>query len=823
MPLFNLIRRHMKPITLILTEKPSVARDFAKALDLKGKGDGFLEGPGLVVTWAVGHLVALNEPEDYDPKWKRWQLSNLPILPDAFGYKPIEKTRKQLAVIRRLLDRDPERVVIATDAGREGEVIARTILLAAGFDRMDRVGRFWTSQALTAPVIREAMDRIVPIDTYDRLWRAGQARQIADWLVGMNATRAATVRMGDLFSVGRVQTAVLALLVDRRRERERFKPEPYWQLRVRFENGKGSWWGLWFKAEETRFREEAEAASVLDGISEKTGRVLTVKRREGREAPPLLYSLTDLQQDANRRFSLSAKTTLGIAQALYEKKKCLSYPRSDARVLGTKNIDMARDLVRELSRAYPDVFDGVAPERIGAANTRVFNDARLTDHHALIPMKPLPSAATDNERRIYDLVLRRFAAAFHGDCRFRQTEIVTDVLGETFRTQGREILEAGWRVLYAGEQRSPGSGNDAEDEAQPLPGLEEGDPASVMDARTEKKSTQPPPEYTEALLLKEMTNPGRYVSESQLKRIYRGEVGLGTQATRAQIIETLLDRAYLIRKKKHLLATDKGCRLIDTLRGFKAARVLTSPEETARWEMTLEAVARGEGAADPFLAEIRLLVENIVTEFMEGTETMTDSVIGKCPACGGEVVEGNKGFGCANWREREGGCRFVIWKVIARRPISRETATELLKSGKTPLLPGFVSRKDKPFSAGLVLAQEEGRWRVNFDFNAVPAPQDSPEALGTCPACGGRIIEGKRGFGCANWREQDGACRFVIWKTIAGREIPKEVATTLLSAGVVGPLSGFASQEGKPFSARLRIQTGDDGAWSVGVDTDPGC
>jgi DNA topoisomerase III len=813
--------RSVETSTLILTEKPSVARDFAKALGLKVRGEGFLEGPDLVVTWAIGHLLELKEPEDYDPRWKRWHLSDLPILPDVFGYKPIEKNRRQLEVIRRLLGRGPDRVVIATDAGREGEVIARTILMAVGFDRMDRVGRFWTSQALTEQVIRETMGRIAPIASYDRLWHAGQARQIADWLVGMNATRAATVRMGDLFSVGRVQTAVLALLVDRRRERERFKAAPYWLLRACFTNERGSWWGLWFKGEETRLSTEAEATRALGKVLEKTGQVTMVKRQRRCEPPPLLYSLTDLQQDANRRFGLTAKATLGIAQALYEKRKCLSYPRSDARVLGTKNVGLARDLVRDLAPAYPEIFAGVATERISGANTRVFNDARLTDHHALIPLKPLAAGATENEARVYDLVLRRFAAVFHGDCVLRQSEIITEVARETFRTQGREILDAGWRMLYAAERRPGGAAEDPEDMSQPLPGLvEKGDPARVTEGGAQKKTTQPPPDYTDALLLREMTNPGRYVSESQLKKIYRGDVGLGTQATRAQIIETLLDRTYLIRRKKHLLATDKGCRLVDTLRGFKTGRVLTSPEETARWEMTLEAVARGEGTADPFLGEIRSLVKTIVTEFMEAAYPMDNSVIGKCPACGGEVTEGNKGFGCANWRDQDGGCRFVIWKTIARRPISPETATELLRDGKTPLLSGFISKKEKPFSAGLVLAHQEGQWRVVLDFNAAPAPQAPAKSIGKCPACGGRIIEGKRGFGCANWREKDGACRFVIWKTIAGREIPEEVATELLSAGRVGPLSGFISKEGKPFSARLRIRSDDAGLCSVGFDFD---
>ncbi len=326
--------------------------DFARALEVKGKKDGYLENEDYIITWAVGHLVELLEPQDYDSKWEKWRLETLPIIPDHFRYKPIAKTKKQLNIIQKLLAKKAfERIVIATDAGREGEVIARSILITSGLKDRGNMHRFWSSQALTHQVIRDGMKSFKPASEYDRLWRAGQSRQIADWLVGMNGSRAATIKMKDLFTVGRVQTAVLALLVDRRRERENFKPEPYWLLRSRFSNDKGSWWGTWFKDDQTRFVSEKEARNVLSQVVDQTGTVLSVKKQKKKQPPPFLYSLTDLQQDANKKFGLSAQNTLKIAQALYEKKKCLSYPRSDSRVLGSKNVDMAQNIVKKLSEA----------------------------------------------------------------------------------------------------------------------------------------------------------------------------------------------------------------------------------------------------------------------------------------------------------------------------------------------------------------------------------------------------------------------------------------------------------------------------------------
>ncbi|WP_373499969.1 DNA topoisomerase 3 [Desulfococcus sp.] len=817
--------------TLILTEKPSVARDFAHALGIRGKKEGYMEDSRYIVTWAVGHLVELSAPEDYDPRWKPWRLDTLPILPESFQYRPIPKTRKQLDVVLRLLDSGAlDRVIIATDAGREGEVIARTILMAAGFAAEDRLMRFWTSQALTPEIVREGLAGLRPASAYDRLWKAGQARQIADWLVGMSCSRAATLLsrggpsskkavrgkpQNDVYSVGRVQTAVLALIVDRKRAREAFVAEPFWLLRVCFTNEKGEWWGTWCRDDQRRLAAEGDAEKIREKILGRTGMVAAVSARKKRQPPPPLYALTDLQQDANQKYGLSAQATLQIAQNLYERKKCLSYPRTDARVLGSGNVALIRTLVETLTQTYPELFGGVEETLIQTSNKRVFNDGKLTDHHALIPLSPLPADAAPPEKQVYDLVLKRFAAAFHPDHAFEQTDVVTAVEGEPFQTRGRRTIRPGWKQVYANEGRTDRQKDGEEEEiAENLPPLAQGDPAEVKDSAVDRRMTQPPPEYTEALLLKDMGNPGRYVSEDALRKIFRGEVGLGTQATRAQIIETLLTRSYVVRRKKHLLATDKGCYLVDTLRRFQTAKMLASPEETARWEARLEQIARGGGSDEDFLNEIKEMVTLMIEEFKAGPKGL-----GPCPACGGEVISGKRDYGCANWRKADGGCRFVMDSEVAGQRISAQTVSALLSTRQAGPFSGFVSARGEMFDGMLRLVQSDGRWQVQIEVSdmSVATPPATAAVIGKCPQCGGNVIENPKSYGCDNWREADGGCRFVIWKETARKGITPQMAAELIQKGSLGPLDNFMSKKGKPFTATLKL-VHEGERWEVRFD-----
>lgn len=802
---------------LILTEKFSVAADFAKALGVNKKSEGCFEGNGFVITWAVGHLVTLCEPDEYDPSLKKWKLDTLPLIPATFEYKPIKRTYGQFKAIKTLLtQRSFGRVIIATDAGREGEVIARTILLKTGFLDKARILRFWTSQALVPEVVRNTMKTLRPMTDYDRLWRAGYYRQVSDWLIGMNCTRVLTVRLKDLFSVGRVQTAVLALLTDRKKAREQFVPQTYWTLNILFEGDKGNWTGGWFKNKETRLTEAKEAQSLYQRLNQETspGQVQSLTKEKKKELPPLLFSLTDLQQEANKKFGFPAKKTLNIAQGLYQDKKCLSYPRTDSRVLGTQSLAMVQKIIQKLSTAYPDIFTGIESQRVSLSNKRVFNDAKLTDHHGLIPFKPLAASASSDEKKIFDLVMRRFAAAFHGDCEFENTRVVTLYANETFQTRGRVILAQGWRRVYQETRQD-------KELKELIPPLVQGDSAMAKKINLEEKQTTPLPDYTDALLLKDMTNPGRYVSQEAIKKFYRGDMGIGTQSTRAQIIETLITRKYIARSGKKLVATDKGSYLVDMLRRCPVSSVLTSPEETARWEMDLNRISLGEDTNTQFLVNIKRFVTQAVNELKTAPFELKNfkadapvAMVGKCPACGNPIKETKKAYTCGH---RD--CTFVIWKKIAGKTLSPQMATNLLKYRKSGPFKGFYSKKKKRFSASLILHQAEGQWQVSFDFakpdapsNATPKTKEStaPREL-SCPLCGGQIIEGKKGVGCANWRPEQGNCLFVIWKEISGKKLTSENINTLLKGNTTRPYV-LKDARGNKFKAKLRmVQTSDRG------------
>lgn len=795
---------------LILTEKPSVGRDFAKALGCNQKGDGFIEGGSAVVTWAFGHLLESAPPEAYNPELKDWRFDKLPIIPDQFRFMPTKDGSKQLNNIVRLVKRkDIESVVIATDAGREGEVIARLILNHAGCRK--KVYRFWTSQALTPEIISYGMQKgLKPATSFDRIWQAGYQRTMADWLVGMNLTRCASIKMGGqgVFSVGRVQTAVLALLVDRLRHREHFVPEPYWVFKCLFENQKGEWTGTWFKGNgadrETRFWNKEDARRIAQKVQGKTGQVTHAEKQKRRMSPPPLYSLTVLQREANRAFGFTAQQTLDTAQSLYEKHQAISYPRTDSQVLGSQNVQMAKNLSNKLSRSYPDLFKNVQQQLFSEKNKRVFNDAKLTDHHALIPLKPAQKGFSDAESKIYDLILTRFAAAFHPDYEYESTEIVTTVEEETFLTRGSVALSMGWRALFTS------AGASGDDDI--LPPLKKGDPAAIKKMDGEEKKTTPLAEYTEDSLLNDMSNPAKYVEDQDLKDIYRGDVGLGTQATRAQTIETLLKRQYAERDKKKIIATDKGCALIDYIRKLKHSQVLASPEETAKWEQMLNTISLGEFAPEQFESQIRDFVMASVEEFKcadggSAPASAGGTGIGVCPECGAAIVETPKGFGCSNYRST--GCSFVIWKTIASKALTIKDAVALLAGEKTRKMK-FTSRQKKKFEAQLELVKEQGAWKTQFVFadsgggtggsGSVP----SGDALGKCPSCGGDIFENGKAFSCSNWQSK--GCKFVIWKTIAKRSIDQAIVRELLENGrTASVVTGFKSKKGANFDARLFI------------------
>jgi DNA topoisomerase-3 len=587
--------------TLILTEKPSVAEDFAKALGCRRR-EGYYEGGEYVITWALGHLFEISD----EGIPQKWSLDSLPIFPEKFEYKlKSSQAGKQFKVIKGLLSQ-VGRVIIATDAGREGELIARLILQKAGLKDWSVVYRFWTSEALTPEVIRRELKKIKPSKEYDSLYWCALARQHADFLVGINLTRAATLRSsGGVWSVGRVQTPTLALVVQRDLEIENFKPKPYWVIKALFSLEGKTYEGVWFgkksggKAnvdedvdEEEEEREEEEVGGVFDyeaaqDLVEKlrAARQAVVSRVEKRkrvEYPPPLYSLSSLQRDANRELGFSAQKTLDIAQKLYEERKAISYPRSDAEYLSESSISLVKEVLKRLKRE--DLI-----ERVEKVGKRVFDDRKLTDHHAIIPLRDEEEDWTDAEKALFRLIKRRFLAAFYEPFIALDTVVITQVAGEEFYSRGTTVLQLGYRELYGKPKEKL------------LPKLEKGQKVDVLKVWSEKRWTKPPPRYTEGMLIKKME-----------------KLSLGTPATRASIIETLKERGYLVLNKKHLISTEKGRELIKNLQGSK----IVSVELTSEWEQQLESIyknKKGFGGYKDFLEKIKTFTKEEVERIKKMT------------------------------------------------------------------------------------------------------------------------------------------------------------------------------------------------------------
>ena len=752
--------------TLIIAEKPSVGRDIATALDgvfqkrtladldpkrKKATKDEptFLESDDNVIAWAVGHLVQLAEPEEYDEKWKKWRMADLPIVPpNGFKLVPRDaKSKKQLKLVETLLKRDDvDRVVNACDAGREGELIFAYLYESVfgtpptAAKAPKPVDRLWIS-SMTKQAIREGFDQLRPGDQLQPLESAARARSEADWLVGMNATRAATIRgrawVGGVVSLGRVQTPTLAIIVRREREIQAFVPEPYWLVHASFDP---RYEGLWFDpiraddkdtptGQETWLKEAERAEEIVEKVSGKTGTVEDVERKEQSERAPLLYDLTSLQRDANSRFGFSARRTLQAAQSLYEGKKAITYPRTSSRWL-------SGDLVPQLKPTAATLVD--IPEYATAAQfvlrleslplARVVNDAKVDDHHALIPtdVEHDVSEFSPDERRIFDLIARRFLAVFHPPARYARTTVVTVVEDERFRTRGKVTLEAGWRGVYGVEADAD---KEKDPESAELPPLEKGQQVKVVSVESEAKETRPPARYTEATLLSAMETAGKLIDDEELREAMK-ERGLGTPATRAETIETLIRREYIERGGKDLLPTPKGLQVITMLEENK----LTSPELTGDWEKRLGDIEHGKGAEGRLHQGHR----GLHRVDRQGDRRARQ---GKAPpgARGARSLPAlrrrdrrdhpreSKAYGCTSWKSREEtGCGFVIWKRVAGRTLTPEVARQLLEEGKTKeVLSGFRSRAGKPFRARLVL-NDEGK--VEFEF---PARARSKEPAAT--------------------------------------------------------------------------------------------
>lgn len=700
--------------TLILTEKPSVARDFARALSVNGKSANSFEDDLYIITWAIGHLLIPKDPHEYDGKWKRWKVESLPIVPPKFSLKPAPKTSGQLyAVVKLLKRRDLARVIVATDAGREGELIARSLLNFAATEAAPKYEalRFWSSEALTTSVIQSGLNQLLPLREFDGLFAAGRARQCADWLVGMNLTRLLTLQLGDLFSVGRVQTAVLAMLVRRHQIRESFKSLTYFNLFADFEQKK--WKARYFNEKLDPIHaiaSQEQADALLKDCRDEEFLVTGHECKKVVRATPMLYSLTDLQRQANQLYGISAAQTLKIAQSLYEKYKCLSYPRTDAKVLGPKTYPLVLEVREKFKKVHPELFVNTDPTKCRPNYGKVFNAQKLTDHHALIPLKPANLKPGSQEAKVFDLVVQRFFQVFAEDALFEQTEVMltTKKKQHSFSAEFENCLYEGWMAIGKQKARTESF----------IPKLAVGDLLRPDTFEVVEKETKPPELYNDASLLKDMTNPAKLVSDKDHQKIFRGDVGLGTQATRAQMIETLIDREYIKRNKRQLEVMPKGLALITALEGKEFSKKLTQVEQTAIWETSLSLMSEKEASPQEFLTGIHRLIVDVIGEwktevpleksaeakkhtgYLKASRFSSVS-LGTCPLCQkGEVKSNRKAYFCTLWKE---GCKLTLWKKVAGKNLTDANIKALLSKGETAKLKGFRSKGGKRFSAALKL------------------------------------------------------------------------------------------------------------------------
>jgi DNA topoisomerase III len=743
--------------TLVIAEKPSVARDLAAALPgsfKQAKEKTHLEGDDYVITWAVGHLVGLAEPDAYDPKLKKWRFADLPIIPDEFKLVPNdERAAKQLRAIHRLMaDPEVDQIVNACDAGREGELIFAYVYDTAATQKP--VQRLWLS-SMTKRAITEAFEHLRDGEEMKPLEAAARSRSEADWVVGMNATRAASIRLRAAFdgavSLGRVQTPTLALVARREEEIRAFKPEPYWLVEARFEaSGNRTYSGRYLGGK--RLPAEAEAAAIVEACTGKPGEITKLEKKEERERPQLLYDLTSLQRHANTLYGFSARRTLAAAQRLYEDHKALTYPRTNSRFLTGDMIGEIKPTA-ELVGHHPQYRRGseyvLSLDRLPLG--RVVNDKKVQDHHAIIPTRSEHNLGRmgQDELKVYDLVAKRFLAVFHPEAVYERTRVETTVEEHIFRTSGRRLVEPGWKAVYGEEAEQPRAEDDSGGD-QLLPKLDQGEAVQTASVESLRKETQPPRRFSDASLLAAMETAGKEVDDAELREAMK-DSGIGTPATRASIIERLVDVGYLEREGRSLVATEKGIQVIRLLNSHP----LTSAGLTGDWERRLGLIERGEDTRPAFMNDIAKFTTETVQELdkLKGVR-IERAKLGPCPVCGREISENRKGYSC--WSREDPGCGFVIWKRKAGKSLPVAVAKELIESlrhsreaghdpgvGKTAkAVTGFRGRSGRTFRAKLKLEQvEDGKWRVDFDEDWAKEP---PKGEGEEERAEGQVEEPQR-------------------------------------------------------------------------------
>ncbi len=809
--------------SLIITEKPSVAGDIAKALGGFKKGKDYYENEEYLISWAVGHLLELAVPASMKEQDK-WDMKKLPIMPPEFALEPAEKMSGRVGVLRKLIrDKNVSEIINACDAGREGELIFRYIVQYAGTKKPIR--RLWL-QSMTPEAIRDGFARLRSDAEMQPLASAARSRNEADWLVGINATRAFTLRLSGgrgstVTSLGRVQTPTLAIIVDRENKIKEFKPRELNEIigtfRGKTDEYSGRWFDEAFNKEESEIErtkrvvtrlqlnlpdaeqrlgpasgslwEEHRAASrlwhreIAEAIQRKCfgkeGVVELEEKKPSTQIAPQLYDLTSLQREANSRFGFSAKRTLQIAQALYERHKAITYPRTDSRALPEDYMPTVKATLSKLEN-----------------HKRIFNDAKIGDHFAIIPTDTVPRSLDNNEQAIFEMVTKRFVAVFFPPAQYENTTRITRVEDEPFKTEGKIMVAPGWLEVYGRET----TGDKPEEN---LPAVQRGERVEIVRVEINTEQSRPPVRYNEGTILSAMEGAGKLVDDEELRDAMK-EKGLGTPATRASIIETLISAHYLTRQGKELQPTAKAIQTIMLLKS--AVPELTSPELTGEWEFRLREIEHRKLTRDAFMRDIRDLTKDIVgkAKHFHPDEHMSDTEpFGQCPKCGSPIAERFKSFTCTNE-----DCDFTIWKTIAGRLLSRDEFETLVRDKQIGPLGGFRSRKGKRFHAALKLSDD---FKAEFDFgpngqeNGATQQVDfsAQEPLGKCPKCGGRIFESGMSYLCENSVGPNKTCDFRSGKVILQRPMESEQMKKLLATGKTDLLERFISRKGRPFKAFL--------------------
>jgi DNA topoisomerase-3 len=801
---------------LIIAEKPSVANDIAKALGGFTKHDEYFESDDYVLSSAVGHLLEIAVPEEYDVKRGKWSFTHLPMIPPYFALNPIAKTESRLKVLNKLIKRkDVSTLINACDAGREGELIFR--LIAQNAKAKQPVKRLWL-QSMTPGAIRDGFAHLRTDQDMLPLADAARCRSEADWLIGINGTRAMTAfnsKEGGFFltTVGRVQTPTLSIVVEREEKIRQFVSRDYWEVRAQFKAAAGTYEGRWldtkFKKDENdperrpeRLWDKASAEAIVAACQGKQG-VVTEEAKPTTSMAPALFDLTSLQREANGRFGFSAKNTLGLAQALYEKHKVLTYPRTDARALPEDYIGTVKSTL-EVLKENPN-YHGFAKQILDKGwvkpNKRIFDNSKISDHFAIIPTGIAPKNLSEPEQKLYDLVTRRFMAVFFPAAEFLVTTRFTDVEGHQFKTEGKVMTNPGWLAVYGKDL------GDDKDGANLVP-VAKGENVLAQQLAANALVTKPPARYNEATLLSAMEGAGKLVDSDELRDAMAGK-GLGTPATRAAIIEGLLTEKYLLREGREMIPTAKAFQLMTLLRGL-GINELTAPELTGEWEFKLSQMEKGQISRDEFMREIAEMTEIIVKR---AKEYNNDTIPGDyatlttpCPNCEGVVKENYRRFACTK-------CEFSMTKVPAGRQFEIEEVEELLQNRTIGPLQGFRSKMGRPFAAILRIVRDEDikNFKLEFDFGqdqddeageGVDFTGQTP--LGPCPKCTGGVYEMGLAYVCEHTMAKPKACDFRSSRIILQQEILPEQMAKLLNDGKTDLLPGFVSQRTRrPFKAFL--------------------